>query len=129
MDKIIVVYGDSSVGKTTVINDIYDNLVKNGASVKNQKTQQGSNQKDFDAELTYNGKSIALMSMGDSVAPVTAVIGKYRHSNALITAYNTKHATLSSLWLKNADKVIVVRKISATNSDNSNVLQQVIALI
>lgn len=129
MNKIIVVYGDRSVGKTTVINEVYDNLVKNGASVNIPKTQQGSNSRDFDAELTYYGKNIAFMSMGDSVAPVTAVICKYRHSNVLITAYNTRHATLSSLWLKNADKTIVVRKNSATNSDNSNVLQQVIALI
>ncbi|OWV19362.1 hypothetical protein B7982_14120 [Fibrobacter sp. UWB2] len=129
MKEIIVIYGDNNVGKTTVINEIYDDLVKKGASIKNAKTQQGGSRMDFDAELNYNGKNIALMSMGDSVGSVTTVIRKYKQSDILITAYNTKHATLSREWLKNAQKITIVRKSSATNSDNSSVLQQVLALI
>ena len=129
MKEIIVIYGDSNVGKTTVINEIYDNLVKNRASIKNVKSQQGGNPKDFDAELNYNGKNIALMSMGDIVGRVTDIVRKYKLSDVLITAYNTRHATLSHEWLKNAQKITVVRKSAATNSDNSSVLQQVIALI
>ncbi len=129
MKEIIVIYGDSNVGKTTVINEIYDDLVKNGASIKNAKSQQGGNPKDFDAELNYNGKNIALMSMGDIVGRVTDIVLKYKLSDVLITAYNTRHATFSHEWLKNAQKITVVRKSAATNSDNSSVLQQVIALI
>ena len=129
MKEIIVIYGDSNVGKTTVINEIYDDLVKNGASIKNAKSQQGGNPKDFDAELNYNGKNIALMSMGDIVGRVTDIVRKYKLSDLLITAYNTRHATFSHEWLKNAQKITVVRKSAATNSDNSSVLQQVIALI
>ena len=33
MDKIIVVYGDSNVGKTFVINEIYNQLINNGATI------------------------------------------------------------------------------------------------
>ena len=97
MKEIIVIYGDSNVGKTTVINEIYDDLVKNGASIKNAKSQQGGNPKDFDAELNYNGKNIALMSMGDIVGRVTDIVLKYKLSDVLITAYNTRHATLSQM--------------------------------
>lgn len=74
--KIIVVYGDKNTGKTTVINEIYENLVKNGALVKISKTRQGANVADFDAELSYCGKSVVLMSMGDAVGPVMDVIRK-----------------------------------------------------
>ena len=39
MDKIITVYGDGNTGKTTVINEIYDFLIKNGATVVHKKSK------------------------------------------------------------------------------------------
>lgn len=134
MKKIIVVYGISNVGKTTVINDIYDNLIKNGAVVKTPKTQQGKYPNDFDAEVTYNGRDVALMSMGDLGTPVAAIIRKYQHSDVLVTAYNANLATLKSDWLKCTDQILVVRKMSSSNAsciqtDNNLFVQHVMALI
>lgn len=123
--KIIIVYGDRNVGKTTVVNE----FIQAGACVNTPKVQQGHNPKDFDAELLYNGKNVALMSMGDFVAPVANAVVKYQHSDVLITAYNTRHATLKSECLKYANEIIIVRKTFASNADNSSVLQQVKALI
>ena len=64
MDKIIVVYGHDNVGKTTVINDIYDWLLSNGASVVGKKKQFGGNKNDFEAVLSYSGKRVAFLSIG-----------------------------------------------------------------
>lgn len=134
MKKIIVVYGVSNVGKTTVINDIYDNLIKNGAVVKTPKTRQGKYPNDFDAEVTYKGKGVALMSMGDQVTPVAVVIRKYQHSDVLITAYNANLATLKSDWLECSDQILVVRKMPSSSTgciqaDNNLFVQHVMTLI
>ena len=58
MDRIIVVYGAGSTGKTTVINDIYDNLIKKGATVTKSKKKVGGNPIDFEAVLSFKGKTV-----------------------------------------------------------------------
>lgn len=65
--KIIVVYGDSHVGKTTVINEIYDWLISNGASVVSKKKQVGGNKNDFEEMLPYERKNVAFLSMGELI--------------------------------------------------------------
>lgn len=57
MEKIFVVYGESNTGKTTVINEIYNALLKKGATVKVSKKKIGENPYDFYGVLEYNKKN------------------------------------------------------------------------
>jgi tRNA A37 threonylcarbamoyladenosine biosynthesis protein TsaE len=129
MKRIIVVYGDSGSGKTTVIKDIYKNLLQNGAVVKVSPVWFGQGNRDFKAVLTYQNKKIAFMSMGDYVQAASSAIAAFRLEDILIIAYNTRHSTLKSEWLKNTSEIYIVRKSLASNADNTFVEQQVIGLI
>ena len=60
MEKILVVYGESGTGKTTVINEVYDWLMQNGASVKVAKKKMGANSRDFCGVLDYKNKKFHL---------------------------------------------------------------------
>lgn len=64
MKKIIVVYGDSNTGKTTVINLVHDKLLSLGAGVINPKVVL-NNSCDFEAVLSCGKKTIAFYSFGD----------------------------------------------------------------
>lgn len=129
MDCIIVVYGDSGTGKTTVINDVYNRLIQNGATIIIPRKQVGANPKDFEAVLTYQNKSVAFMSMGDYVLAANQAVVSYCAENVLIIAYNTRHATLKSNWLKNASVIQIVKKTSPTSTDNTLIEQRVFGLI
>ena len=129
MDCIIVVYGKSGTGKTTIINDVYNNLIQKGAAVKMPRKQVGANPKDFEAVLTYQNKSSAFMSVGDYRLEADQAVVSYRAENILIVAYNTRHATLKSDWLKNTSVIQIVKKSSPTPADNMQAEQQVVGLI
>ena len=129
MERIIVVYGNSGTGKTTVINDVYNNLLHNGAAVKNPRKQVGANSMDFEAVLNYQSKNIAFMSMGDYVEAAAKAVVAHQSEDVLVIAYNTRHSTLKSEWLKNTSGIYIIRKSSASNADNTFVEQQVINLI
>jgi len=129
MKRIIVVYGDSGTGKTTVINDIYKNLLQNGAVVNVSPVWFGQGKQDFKAVLTYQKKKIAFMSMGDYVQAASDAIVAFRSEDVLIIAYNTRHSTLKSEWLKNTSEIYIVKKSLASNADNAFVEQRVVCLI
>ena len=129
MDKIIVVYGHGSVGKTTVINDIYNQLISNGATVVSKKKQVGGNIKDFKAVLSYNGKRVAILSMGDRKKAVDGCVGKYKDCDVFITALNMRFANVGSVWLKNSNAIYKIEKTMANNADNQKVQSAVIAKI
>ncbi len=126
MDKIIVIYGDSNVGKTTVINEIFDALVNNK---KIPKQQAGANKNDFTAVLQLNGKHIAINSMGDIKYHVDSCIQQFASCDVFITAYNKKFVNIGSSWLDNANVIYKVPKTAPTNADNQFVRQKVISLI
>ncbi|MBP3366673.1 MAG: hypothetical protein J6K96_06715 [Treponema sp.] len=129
MDKIITIYGDGNTGKTTVINDIYDTLINTGATVKHNKKQIGGNQNDFTAVLSYKGKNIAFLSMGDYRTVVDDYVNNYRKCDVFITALNKRFANIGTVWLKNSDAIYKVDKTEATPVDNQKVMNRVISMI
>ena len=129
MDKIIVVYGASSTGKTTVVNDIYDNLIKQGALVTKSKMKVGGNPKDFEAVLSFKGKSIAFLSMGDYRSVVDDYVSKYKMYDVFITALNKGFANISTVWLKNSNVIYKIDKVQANSTDNKKVEINVVSLI
>ena len=128
MKRIITIYGNNAVGKTTVIATIYDCLLKKGATEKVKKKVL-FNGLDFQGVLTYKGKDVAFMSMGDYVKHVNDAIRKFKTSDILITAYNTRHKTLSFEWLKYAEEIRVVNKTAPTDDDRKRVENDVLTLI
>lgn len=129
MDKIIVVYGASSMGKTTVVNDIYDNLIKQGALVTKSKMKVGGNPKDFEAVLSFKGKFIAFLSMGDYRSVVDDYVSKYKMYDVFITALNKGFANISTVWLKNSNVIYKIDKVQANSTDNKKVEINVVSLI
>lgn len=129
MDRIIVVYGVGSTGKTTVINDIYNNLTKNGATLIKTKKKVGGNPKDFEAVISYKGKSIAFLSMGDYRTIVDDYVNKNKKYDVFITALNKRFSSISTVWLQNANTIYRVSKTGANNTDNQTVMNSVIAKI
>lgn len=129
MEKIIVVYGNSSVGKTTVINEIYDELLNQGSSVVTQKKQIGGNPKDFEAVLNFCGKDIAFLSMGDFRMTVDEYVNTYNKYDVFITALNKKFSCIGTIWLQNSNVICKVDKTAPTTGDNRQVKNIVINLI
>ena len=62
MKKIIVVYGDSNTGKTTVIDQVYRKLVELGAQEKIPRKEDLSG--DFEAVLSYGKKQLLFTLWG-----------------------------------------------------------------
>ena len=129
MEKILTVYGDGSTGKTTVINEIYDELLKKGATVVVARKKQGANPNDFTGVLEYNHKTIAFLSMGDYRNIVDDYVLKFRKYDVFITALNRRFSCISTSWLKNSSVIYKFDKISPDNVDNVNVKKSVISKI
>lgn len=129
MDKIITVYGDGNTGKTTVINEIYDFLIKNGATVVHKKKQIGGDKNDFTAVLSYKGKNIAFLSMGDYRTVVDDYVLKFKNHDVFITALNKRFATIGTVWLKNSNAIYKVDKNGANPTDNKMVKNKVVSMI
>ena len=62
--KIIVVKGNPNSGKTTSIRLVYDLLLYKGATITKPRNS-GKTYTDFDTELLYDKKRIAISSAGD----------------------------------------------------------------
>lgn len=62
--KVIVLTGDSSSGKTTTLNIVYNEVISLGGTSTNKQTL-GGNPKDFSDIVNWMGKKIAFYTMGD----------------------------------------------------------------
>lgn len=129
MNKIIVVYGDNNVGKTTVINEIYDELINQGATVIKAKRRIGGDFNDFKSVLSFQNKSVAFLSMGDYRKTVDTYVNSYSKYNIFITALNKHFAHISTVWLKNSNIIYKIDKKSAATADNQLVKNKIIMLI
>lgn len=129
MEKILVVYGNSGTGKTTVINDIYDYLIKKNAVIVTKRKKTGGNERDFTAVVSYKGKNIAFLSMGDYRKDVDVHVEKFKKNDIFITALNKKFSCIGSVWLENSNAIYKFDKKRADSIDNQNVMEAVISKI
>lgn len=88
--KIILLYGLPNTGKTTTFNLVYDKLIEFGAQEAEAKTPLGKNPKDFKTILKYQGKNVAVFSMGDYYRQCRRAINDYAKCDYLILAYSDK---------------------------------------
>ncbi len=129
MKKILVIYGKSSTGKTTTINDIFIKLSPNGTNIIEPKTQIGGDSKDFTVVLSYNNQSIGILSMGDKQGDVDDFINNHKYCDVILIAYNERFKTIKTSLLQYADLIYKFNKIAANDTDNAKVRQDVISKI
>ena len=79
--KIIVVKGNPNSGKTTSIRLVYDLLLYMGAEIAVARTSEKLHT-DFDAELLYDEKRIAISSAGDVLKNMRKTIADYKEHNS-----------------------------------------------
>ena len=127
MKKIIVVYGDSNTGKTTVIDQVYRKLIELGAQEKIPRKEDLSG--DFKAVISCGKKTIAFYSFGDYKSYVDEQVEKYKEYDILITAYNKKFATIGWVWLANSEIIEKVEKYQANDADNMKALNDILSRI
>ena len=83
--KIIVIKGNQNSGKTTSIRLVYDILLYLGAEIDIAR-KYGKTHIDFDTELIYNGKRIAISSAGDVLKNIHKTVSDRDGCDILITA-------------------------------------------
>ena len=98
--KIIVVKGNPNSGKTTSIRLVYDLLLYKGATITNPRNS-GKAYTDFDTELLYDKKRIAISSAGDVLKNIHKTINRHEGCDILITASrNFKQSSLDEIFSK-----------------------------
>ena len=115
--KIIVVKGNPNSGKTSSIRLVYDILLYLGAEIDIAR-KYGKIHIDFDTELLYNGKRIAISSAGDVLKNMHSTISKHQDCDILIMASrNFKQSSLENVFSGYDVEYIDKNKIG----DNENI--------
>lgn len=113
---IILLSGRPNTGKTSTINLVYEEFIKQGASVVKEKKQLGNNEMDFESVLQYQNKLIAIYSMGDYYRCCRSALKKYAKCDFLILAYSDKFKwNLKNAIAKNPRNYIINKTIDNTN--------------
>ncbi len=108
--KIIVVKGNPNSGKTTSIRLVYDMLLYFGAEIEKPRSS-GKTYTDFDTELLYKEKRIAISSAGDVLKNIHKTINRHKGCDILVTASrNFKQSSLDSIFAQYDVKYIKKEK-------------------
>jgi len=86
--KIILLSGAPHSGKTTTLNMVYDQMTS-GMSPLTVKTKLVGDPNDFECDFVYQGKQVAIFTMGDLLYCLTLAIIKYSQMDVLILAHHT----------------------------------------
>ena len=89
MNRLIVIRGNKNAGKTTALRYILEVLLYLGAKLLSYKSYNKVRifRGDFEAVVEYNGKKIAICSMGDTPTAVPKHIKSYgANCEIIITA-------------------------------------------
>lgn len=106
--KIIVVKGNPNSGKTTSIRLVYDLLLYKGAKIDKPRNS-GKIYADFDTELLYNEKRVAISSAGDVLKNMRKTIADYKEHNCdilIMASRNFKPSSLDELFFGHEVKYI-----------------------
>ncbi len=90
--KIVILSGQSSCGKTTTLNQVYDFISPTEKNVIKPKTKLGGDPNDFECIIQYKDKTIAFFTMGDYSCYLIEAFEKYakKHCDFLICACNNR---------------------------------------
>ena len=88
--ETIMLTGKSGKGKTAVLFFVHEILVAAGAVLNKVEHVGAKNQRDFKSSLTYQGKKIVLLTMGDEEPDIENALND-KNSDFLICACNDDH--------------------------------------
>lgn len=130
MKKIIVLFGERGVGKTTAIKDVYETLLQNGAIELKKKKLIWGTRNDFEVSLEYKRLKIALFSEGDKRSVLEAAVERYKNKcDIFICALNKKFQNVGVCWISASDSIFKLEKLAKTNADNEEVKNEIVNLI
>jgi aspartate/glutamate racemase len=121
--------GPKSCGKTTTLTNVYDKLVKiSGVKKIKSKTVVEENP-DFECILLYEGKKIAIFSLGDLSTKIIAAINKYEEAgmDVLIIACNEQ---FKIPFMRINDFILrIFKKKRYTYADDEKIADKIIAML
>ena len=118
--KVVMLSGAPNSGKTTVLNDLYDHLIKAGAFVQAAKAQLGGNPLDFECILNVKGKHVAIYTMGDYKEYCYKAVIKYALCDTLVLAYSDKFQnSIAAFLLSIPGHVVIPKSIGTATIVNS----------
>jgi DNA-binding LacI/PurR family transcriptional regulator len=127
--KIIVLEGESDVGKTNILNLVYDTLTNTGkATVRVVKERVLEGERDFETVLKMKGKTVAIYTMGDLDKELIEAVKKYDSQKVdfLIIACSANMAKAKRFIKKYDPDVIVKEKYP---NDDQKAIDKIIKLL
>lgn len=125
--KIIVIKGNPNSGKTTSIRLVYDLLLYKGAKIDKPRNS-GKTYADFDTELLYNGKRIAISSAGDLLKNIHKTVSDHDGCDILITASrNFRRSSLDRIF--SDYDVVYIKKEKRGDKENIATAKEVLQYI
>lgn len=114
--KIIVIKGNPNSGKTTSIRLVYDLLLYKGAKIDKPRNS-GKIYADFDTELLYNEKRVAISSAGDLLKNIHKTVSDHNGCDILITASrNFRRSSLDRIF--SGYDVVYIKKEKRGDKEN-----------
>jgi hypothetical protein len=94
---IIILEGDSRKGKTPTLQMVYAVLKTLNATITNFAVLANTSDNDFEVELTYQNKTVAIYSKGDNQTDCYNAITNYANKNVdvFILAHSSIHSALT----------------------------------
>ncbi|MDR1802478.1 MAG: hypothetical protein LBQ94_02625 [Treponema sp.] len=125
--KIIIIAGDSHTGKSTTISKNFRDWLLRQNAKETEKTLE--DHIEYEGVFQYKGKTIALHSRGDVYRLIVFAIVKYTHLDVLVLAGNTSKKYIANLVekIRANENHCVISKKEATDKDNSDVCNEIIA--
>ena len=122
--KIIVVKGNPNSGKTTSIRLLYDLLLYKGAKIDKPRNS-GKIYADFDTELLYNEKRVAINSAGDLLKNIHKTVSDHDGCDILITASrNFRRSSLDRIF--SGYDVVYIKKEKRGDKENIATAKEVL---
>lgn len=122
--KIIVIKGNPNSGKTTSIRLVYDMLLYFGAEIEKPRSS-GKTYTDFDTELLYKEKRIAISSAGDVLKNIHKTINRHEGCDILVTASrNFRQSSLDRIF--SGYDVVYIKKEKRGDKENIATAKEVL---
>ncbi len=122
--KIIVIKGNPNSGKTTSIRLVYDILLYLGAKIDKPRNS-GKIYADFDTELLYNKKQVAISSAGDLLKNIHKTVSDHDGCDILITASrNFRRSSLDRIF--SGYDVVYIKKEKRGDKENIATAKEVL---
>ena len=129
--KIIALVGPSCCGKTTTLNIVYQILLAQGA-ISTNRQQEGGNPKDFSDLLQWQGKKIAIYTMGDYSGALVTAIRYYfaQNCDTLICACNNRFTRPFDEFAKhNTTQINKTQQLDSTLYIDNTIANNIVSML